>query len=56
MKTGYIRRSGFCTTVTCKRGKTRLVAVATGFKSWRERDNFIRKLLDWGFRKTAMNK
>jgi D-alanyl-D-alanine carboxypeptidase len=54
MKTGYIRRSGYCTTVTCKRGNRRLVAVVTGFplnsRRGRERDNFVRKLLDWGYR------
>lgn len=55
MKTGYIKRAGYCTTVTCKRGGKRLVAVVTGFplnpKRGRERDNFVRKLLDWGYAK-----
>lgn len=49
MKTGYTKRAGFCTTVTCKRGGKRLIAVVTGFPSWRERDKFVRKLLDWGY-------
>jgi D-alanyl-D-alanine carboxypeptidase (penicillin-binding protein 5/6) len=55
MKTGYIKRSGYCTTVTCKRGSRRLVAVVTGFplntRRGRERDNFVRKLLDWGYKR-----
>ena len=50
MKTGYIRRSGFCSTVTCKRGGRRLVAVVTGFSSSKNgRDPFVKKLLDWGY-------
>lgn len=50
MKTGWIKRSGFCTTVTCKRAGKRLVAVVTGFQSRKERDAFVKKLLDWGYR------
>lgn len=50
MKTGYIKRAGFCSTVTCKRGDRRLIAVVTGFKSSKSgRDPFMRKLLDWGY-------
>jgi len=57
MKTGFIRRSGYCTTVTCKRGSTRLVAVVTGFKARKERDKFVKKLLDWGYaRSRRINK
>ena len=50
MKTGWIKRSGFCITVTCKRAGKRLVAVVTGFQSRKERDAFVKKLLDWGYR------
>lgn len=53
MKTGFIRRSGFCSTVTCKRGSTRLVAVVTGFKNRKARDLFLRKLLDWGYKQNS---
>ncbi len=49
LKTGFINRSGFCITVTCKRNNRRLVAVVTGFPSYKERDAFIKKLLDWGY-------
>ncbi len=51
MKTGYIKRSGFCNTITCKRGGRRIIAVATGFRTSAKRDNFMRKLLDWGYQK-----
>ena len=51
MKTGYIKRSGYCITATCKRNGRRLVAVVTGFPSYRERDDFVRKLLDWGYQR-----
>lgn len=53
MKTGFIQRSGFCTTVTCKRADRRLVAVVTGFPNRKERDAFVKKLLDWGYRQSA---
>jgi serine-type D-Ala-D-Ala carboxypeptidase (penicillin-binding protein 5/6) len=53
LKTGYIKASGSCITVTCKRGGRRLVAVATGFKSWKSRNAFIRKLLDWGYKRSS---
>jgi D-alanyl-D-alanine carboxypeptidase len=54
MKTGYIRVSGFCITVTCVRGGKRLVAVVTGYKSSNDRNLAVRKLLDWGYRRVAV--
>lgn len=53
LKTGYINASGSCITVTCKRNGKRLVAVATGFKSWRNRNAFISKLLNWGYQRST---
>jgi D-alanyl-D-alanine carboxypeptidase (penicillin-binding protein 5/6) len=53
LKTGFIRKAGFCITVTCKREKRRLVGVVTGFKRAKTRDKFIRKLLDWGYNKAS---
>ncbi len=49
MKTGFINMSGFCITVTCKRGGKRLVAVVTGVPTRKGRDLFMKKLLDWGY-------
>ncbi|HBM16398.1 MAG TPA: hypothetical protein DD381_08680 [Lentisphaeria bacterium] len=49
MKTGYTVRAGFCTTVTCTRDGKTLIAVATGFKTSKNRDKFITQLLSWGF-------
>jgi len=49
LKTGFINRSGFCITVTCKRGGKRTVAVVTGFPSFPARDTYIKRLLDWGY-------
>ena len=54
MKTGFIRVSGFCITVTCTRGGKRLVAVVTGFPSGASRNLYVRKLLDWGYRRDAV--
>ena len=50
MKTGFINRAGFCSTVTCKRGGRRLISVVMGFKSSKTaRDPFVRSLLNWGY-------
>ena len=51
MKTGYTRRAGFCLTATCKRNDRRLIAVVTGFKSSAERNECVKKLLDWGYKR-----
>lgn len=53
LKTGFINRSGFCITVTCKRGGKRTVAVVMGSPTRKGRDAFIKKLLDWGYRRAA---
>ena len=53
MKTGYIRRSGFCLTATCDRDGKRLVAVVTGFKNGKERNKFVENLLNWGYIRLA---
>lgn len=49
LKTGYIKRSGYCVTITCLRDGHRLVAVVTGFPIRRDRDRFVKDLLDWGY-------
>jgi D-alanyl-D-alanine carboxypeptidase (penicillin-binding protein 5/6) len=49
MKTGFTRRAGSCLTATCKRDGRRLIAVVTGFNKASERDDCIKKLLDWGY-------
>ena len=53
LKTGFINRSGYCVTVTCKRGGKRMIAVVMGFDTARNRDLFCRKLLDWGYARAA---
>ena len=53
LKTGFINRSGYCVTVTCKRAGKRMIAVVTGFDSAKNRDLFTRKLLDWGYARAA---
>ncbi len=50
MKTGFIQRSGFCITVTCERGDRKIAAAVTGFPSRKERDIFMAKLIDWGYK------
>jgi len=56
LKTGWIQRSGYCITVTCKRGDERLIGVVTGFPKRVDRDNFMKKLLDWGYRRNSIVK
>ena len=53
LKTGFINRSGFCLTATCLRDGRRLVAVVTGYPHRRDRDMFVRRLLDWGYARAA---
>ena len=53
LKTGFINRSGFCLTATCLRDGRRIVAVVTGYPIRRERDRFVRQLLDWGYARAA---
>ncbi len=56
MKTGFINRSGYCVTVTCVRGNRRLAVAVTGFPSSKDRNNFVVKLLDWGYARLASTK
>ena len=49
LKTGFINRSGYCVTITCKRDGKRLIAVVTGFDRAKNRDLFTRDLLNWGY-------
>ncbi len=50
MKTGFIKRSGFCITVTCERGGRKMAACVTGFPDRKGRDAFVAKLLEWGYK------
>jgi D-alanyl-D-alanine carboxypeptidase len=54
MKTGFIQRSGFCTTITCERGGRRIACCVTGFPSRKDRDDFVRRLLDWCYGQPAV--
>ena len=56
MKTGYTRTAGFCVTTTCLRGSKHLVAVVTGFKSQKNRTAFVKRLIDWGYQRSASMK
>ena len=51
IKTGYTKAAGYCVTASCQRGGKRLVAVVTGFKSYKTRAAFVSKLFDWGYKK-----
>ncbi len=53
MKTGFTQRAKFCVTATCERGGRRMAASVTGFNTQKERDSFVAKLLDWGYRRAA---
>jgi len=52
LKTGFIARAGYCNTVTCLRNGKRLIAMVTGFPTAKERDIFLRQLLNWGYPRT----
>ena len=49
MKTGYTKRAGYCIAATSERSGRRLIAVTTGFRSGKRRDEFTRNLIDWGY-------
>ena len=49
LKTGYIRRSGFCVTATCTRNGRTLILCVTGFPSSIQRNAFVTALLDWAY-------
>ncbi len=49
LKTGYIRRSGYCVTASCERGGRTVIAIVTGFPRRKERDRFVSNLLAWAF-------
>ncbi len=51
LKTGFTNRAGFCLATICKRDGRTLLAVVTGFKTSKERDVFVRDLLDWGYKR-----
>ena len=53
MKTGYTKAAGFCVTATCVRGSKHMVAVVTGFKSQKNRTAFVKRLIDWGYQRSA---
>jgi D-alanyl-D-alanine carboxypeptidase (penicillin-binding protein 5/6) len=53
MKTGFIKRSGFCSAITCKREGRRFIAVVTGFPDYKTRDTFVTELLDWGYKQNT---
>ena len=56
IKTGFTNRAGFCVAASCEREGRNLLAVATGFPSAADRDNFVRVLLDWGYAKIGVSK
>ena len=56
IKTGFTNRAGFCVAASCERSGRHLLAVVTGFPSAADRDNFVRVLLDWGYKKIGVSK
>ncbi len=51
MKTGYTRAAGSCLTFSAVRGGRRLMGCVMGFPNAVDRDNFCRRLLDWGYKR-----
>lgn len=50
LKTGHTNESGYSLTSTAKRNNRRLILVATGLPTMRERSRESERLLEWGFR------
>jgi len=50
LKTGHVEASGYSVAGTVLRGGRRLIVVASGMKSMRERGAEVKKLVEWGFR------
>ncbi len=50
MKTGFTNRAGFCLAASCTRNGRTLLAIVTGASNLRNRDSFVRDLLNWGFK------
>ncbi len=50
LKTGHTEEAGYGLTASAKRGERRLVLVAHGMESVRERSQETQRLLDWAFR------
>jgi D-alanyl-D-alanine carboxypeptidase (penicillin-binding protein 5/6) len=50
LKTGHIEASGYSVAGTVLRGNRRLIVVASGMKTMRDRATEIKKLVEWGFR------
>ena len=40
-------------TIACERNGKELIAVVTGFKTSKARNDFVTKLLDWGYGRLA---
>ena len=51
MKTGMTDGAGFCVTTTCERDGRRMVVVAMGCSSGKERDSLVRQILNWAYSK-----
>lgn len=51
IKTGFTQRAGFCIAASCERNGSRLIAVVTGCNSSRSRDELVKKLLNWGYKR-----
>jgi len=51
MKTGMTNGAGFCITATCERDGRRMVVVAMGCNSGKERDNLVSQILNWAYSK-----
>lgn len=49
LKTGFTNNAGFCVAALCKRNGRTLLAVVTGFGARKERDEYVRNLLNWGY-------
>ncbi|MEW6044916.1 MAG: D-alanyl-D-alanine carboxypeptidase family protein [Bacillota bacterium] len=51
LKTGMTSEAGYCVAVTSMRDNLRLIAVTMGAPTAKDRENDVRALFDWGFRR-----
>ena len=53
MKTGFTNAAGWCLTAVCRKNGKTLVGVVMGMPSSKERNRFMKNLLEWGVKKVS---
>lgn len=54
IKTGFTNNAGYCVAASCERSGHNLLAIVTGVRSAKERDDLARDLLEWGYKQLGV--